>query len=266
MTTTTGAPAGSTTGATTGAGRGLLAGRLAVVTGASAGIGFAIARRFVAEGADVVLTGRRADRLEAARAALGERATAVVGDAASLEDLDRLVEAVAATGRPLDVLVANAGGGSEAPLPQMTAELFHAVADLNVRGSFFTVQKALPHLRDGAAVVLLGSISGSNGDPTHGVYNASKAAVRSFARTMTSELRDRRIRVNALSPGPTMSEGFSDFVGHGEETLRRIEAMVPLGRVGHVDEVAAAALFLASDESSFVAGAELVVDGGMSQV
>jgi NAD(P)-dependent dehydrogenase (short-subunit alcohol dehydrogenase family) len=245
---------------------GQLDGALALVTGGSAGIGLAIARRFVAEGADVVVTGRTRATLDAALAELGPTAPGVLGDAASLDDLDRLLDAIRATGRGLDVLVANAGGGSEAPFGQMAPELFDPVADLNVRGTFFTVQRALPLLVDGATVVLISSISGSNGDPGHGVYNASKSAVRSLARTLTSELRDRRIRVNALSPGPTMSVGFSAFVGGGEEVLRAIEADVPVGRVGRPEEIAAAALFLASAESSFVAGAELVVDGGMSQV
>jgi NAD(P)-dependent dehydrogenase (short-subunit alcohol dehydrogenase family) len=244
---------------------GQLDGALAVVTGGSQGIGRAIAERFVAEGADVILTGRRKEVLDEAVAELGPRVTGVPGDAASLEDLDALMDAVRATGRPVDVLVANAGGGSEAPLAQMTPELFDGVTDLNIRGTFFTVQKALPLLADGARVVLVSSISGSNGDRNHATYNASKAAVRSFARTMTNDLRDRSIRVNALSPGPTMSVGFSDFVG-GEESIRRIAEAVPVGRVGRPEEVAAAALFLASRESSFVAGAELVVDGGMSQV
>lgn len=243
-----------------------LDGALALVTGGTAGIGLAIARRFVAEGADVVVTGRTRSTLDAALAELGPRATGVLGDAASLDDLDRLMGVIRATGRGLDVLVANAGGGSEAPIGEMTLELFDRVADLNFRGTFFTVQRALPLLKDGATVVLISSISGSSGDPEHGVYNASKAAVRSLARTLTAELRDRRIRVNALSPGPTMSVGFSAFVGEGAEVLRRIEAAVPVGRVGRPDEIAAAALFLASAESSFVAGVELVVDGGLSQV
>lgn len=243
-----------------------LDGALALVTGGTAGIGLAIARRFVAEGADVVVTGRTRSTLDAALAELGPRATGVLGDAASLDDLDRLMGVIRATGRGLDVLVANAGGGSEAPIGEMTLELFDRVADLNFRGTFFTVQRALPLLKDGATVVLICSISGSSGDPEHGAYNASKAAVRSLARTLTAELRDRRIRVNALSPGPTMSVGFSAFVGEGAEVLRRIEAAVPVGRVGRPDEIAAAALFLASAESSFVAGVELVVDGGLSQV
>jgi len=244
---------------------GHLEGAFALVTGSTAGIGLAIAQRFVAEGAHVVVTGRDQVSLDAALERLGPRAVGVRGDAASLADLDRLTATVRDRGWTLDVLVANAGGGSEEPLERMTPEVFDAVSDLNVRGTFFTVQKALPLLADGARIVLVSSISGSNGDPGHSVYNASKAAVRSFARTMTNELRDRQIRVNALSPGPTLSRGFTSYVG-GPEAVRRIDALVPLGRVGRPEEIAAAALFLATAESSFVAGAELVVDGGLSQV
>lgn len=244
---------------------GQLEGAFTLVTGATAGIGLAIAQRFVAEGAHVMVTGRDQASLDSAVEGLGPRAVGVRGDAASLADLDRLMMTVRERGWTLDVLVANAGGGSEEPLHRMTPGVFDAVADLNVRGTFFTVQKALPLLGDGARIVLISSISGSNGDPGHSVYNASKAAVRSFARTMTNELRDRHIRVNALSPGPTLSRGFTSYVG-GAEAVRRIDALVPVGRVGRPEEIAAAALFLATAESSFVAGAELVVDGGLSQV
>ncbi|HEY3438657.1 MAG TPA: SDR family oxidoreductase [Actinotalea sp.] len=245
---------------------GQLDGRFAVVTGGSAGIGLAVAERFVAEGADVLITGRTQATLDAALAALGPRATGMRGDAAAITDIDRLAEAVRASGRPVDVLVANAGGGSEAPLTEMTVEHFDQVADLNFRGTYFTVQRLLPLLADGARVVLVSSISGSNGSPGHAVYNASKAAVRSLARTFTNDLRERRIRVNAVSPGPTQSVGFDAFIGGGEEVRRSIEQAIPVGRIGRTSEVAAAALFLASAQSSFVAGAELVVDGGMSQV
>lgn len=251
---------------------GKLAGRLAVVTGASEGIGLAIAERFVAEGADVIITGRSVDKLERAVAALGPHAAWVPGDASSPEDLERLVDAVRARGRGVDVLVPNAGGGgNEAPLPEMTAELFDRVAGLTFRGAYFTVQRMLPVLNDGATVVLVGSISGSNGDAGHAVYNASKAAVRSLARTFTADLRGRGIRVNAVSPGPTASVGFGHYISGGDPALeagrrQEIADAVPLGRIGEPREVAAAVLFLACDESSFVAGVELVVDGGMSQV
>jgi NAD(P)-dependent dehydrogenase (short-subunit alcohol dehydrogenase family) len=242
-----------------------LDGAYALVTGATAGIGLAIARRFVAEGAHVVVTGRDPATLQSALDELGPAAIGVSGDVSRLADLDRVMDAVREAGWTLDVLVANAGGGSEEPLETMTPESYDRVADLTMRGAFFTVRKALPLLADGARIVLVSSISGSNGDPGHSVYNASKAAVRSFARTMTNELRDRRIRVNALSPGPTLSRGFTDYVG-GPAAVGPIAAMVPVGRVADPAEIAACALFLASAESSFVAGAELVADGGLSQV
>lgn len=251
---------------------GALDGKLAVVTGASEGIGFAIAERFVAEGADVVVLGRSQAKLDAAVARLGARASAVQGDASSPDDLARLADAVRATGRGVDVLVPNAGGGGiEHPLPEMTPEAFDAVAGLTFRGAYFTVQRMLPVLSDGATVVLVGSIAGANGDAGHAVYNASKAAVRSLARTFTNDLRHRGIRVNAVSPGPTESVGFGDYISGGDPTRadeirREIAAAVPVGRIGRPSEVAAAVLFLASAESSFVAGVELVVDGGMSQV
>ncbi len=251
---------------------GALDGKLAVVTGASEGIGFAIAERFVAEGADVVLMGRSQAKLDAAVARLGRAARAVQGDASSPDDLARLADDVRAHGRGVDVLVPNAGGGgTEHPLPDMTPEAFDAVAGLTFRGAYFTVQRMLPVLNDGATIVLVGSIAGANGDAGHAVYNASKAAVRSLARTFTSDLRHRGIRVNAVSPGPTESVGFGDYISGGDATRadeirREIAAAVPVGRIGDPREVAAAVLFLASAESSFVAGVELVVDGGMSQV
>ena len=244
---------------------GRLDGQLALVTGATAGIGLAVARRFLAEGADVVITGRRQGVLERAVADLGPRCTGVQGDAADLADLDRLMDSVRALGRPLDVVVANAGGGSGRHIQDMDEATYDEVMDRNVKSAYFTVNKTLPLMRDGGRIVLVSSIAGSNGSAGHSVYNASKAAVRSLARTFTSDLRERGIVVNAISPGPTMSEGFIDFIG-GEDVVADITAMIPVGRVGNPDEVASAALFLASSESSFVAGAELVVDGGMSQV
>ncbi|PHP52655.1 SDR family NAD(P)-dependent oxidoreductase [Actinomyces ruminis] len=239
--------------------------QLALVTGATAGIGYGVARRLIAEGADVVVTGRRSDMLARARRELGEHCLTVQGDASSMEDLDRLMGRIAALGRPLDVIVANAGGGGDRPLAEMDEDTYDRVMDLNVKSAYFTVRKALPLLRDGARVVLLSSISGSNGDPGHSVYNASKAAVRSLARTFTAELRERRIRVNTASPGPTMSEGFAAFVG-GQEAIDRITSMVPVGHIASIDETAAAIVFLAAEDSAYVAGAELVIDGGMSQI
>lgn len=247
---------------------GQLDGKTAVITGASAGIGLAIAQRFVAEGAYAYISGRHQAGLDAAALQIGRNVTAVPGDAAVVADLDRLYAAVAADGRSIDVLVASAGGGGGSALVgQMTEEFFDGTCDLTFRGTYFTVQRAVPLMAHGATVVLIASISGSNGAAGTAIYNASKAAVRSLARTLTSELRDRGVRVNALSPGPTDTAGFARFADtRGEEFRSRLGAAIPVGRVGRPEEIASAALFLASPESSFVAGAELVVDGGMSQV
>jgi NAD(P)-dependent dehydrogenase (short-subunit alcohol dehydrogenase family) len=245
-----------------------LDGKVAVVTGASAGIGLAIASRFVAEGAYVFISARGQDRLEAAARQIGRNVTGVRADASVLADLDRLYDAVRAHGRGIDVLVANAGGGGgSAGIEEATPERFDQTAGLTFRGTYFTVQRALPLLNRGAAVVLVSSIAASNGSPRAGIYNASKAAVRSLARTLTNELGSRGIRVNAVSPGPTDTDGFARFAGErGEEFRRHVAQAIPVGRIGRPEEVASAALFLASAESSFVAGVELVVDGGMSQV
>jgi NAD(P)-dependent dehydrogenase (short-subunit alcohol dehydrogenase family) len=246
---------------------GQLDGKVAVITGATAGIGLAIAQRFSAEGAYVYITGRGQAALDEAVAAIGRDVTGVRGDASVLADLDLLYSVVKAAGRRIDVLVANAGGGGAASVEEMTPERFDRAAGLTFRGTYFTVQRALPLLADGATIVLVSSISGSNGSPRAGVYNASKAAVRSLARTFTNELRDRGIRVNALSPGPTDTQGFAHFAGErGAEFRQHLTTVIPVGRIGRPEEVASAALFLASAESSFVAGVELVVDGGMSQV
>lgn len=246
---------------------GQLDGRLAVVTAGTAGIGRAVAARFVAEGADVVVTSPSQEDLDATVDALGPRVTGVRGDASSLEDLDALAAALEALGRPVDVLVANAGRDVPATdVVDTSPEAFDAVAGLNLRGTFFTTARVVPLMRDGGTIVLTSSIAGSNGGPGHAVYNATKAAVRSLARTLTSELRDRGIRANAVSPGPTATAGFAAFTGGSADVERQVVDMIPVGRVGRPEEVAAAVLFLAGDESSFVAGAELVVDGGMSQV
>jgi NAD(P)-dependent dehydrogenase (short-subunit alcohol dehydrogenase family) len=248
--------------------RGLLAGKVAVITGATAGIGLATAKRFVAEGAHVFITGRGQPALDAALAEIGHDVTGVQGDAAVIGDLDRLYAAVARHGRGIDVLVANAGGGGgSAEIADVTPERFDAAVGLTFRGAYFTVQRALPLLNQGATIVLVSSIAGRNGTAGHGIYNASKAAVRSLARTLTVELKDRGIRVNALSPGPTDTQGFARFAGDRAADFRQhLAEVIPVGRIGRADEVASAALFLASGESSFVAGIELVVDGGMSQV
>jgi NAD(P)-dependent dehydrogenase (short-subunit alcohol dehydrogenase family) len=246
---------------------GQLDGKIAVITGGTAGIGLAIAKRFVAEGAYVFITGRSQSRLDAAVSQIGRSVTGVPGDAAVLADLERLYAVIARQRRGIDVLVANAGGGGPAGVADITAEQFDATAALTFRGTYFTVQRALPLLNDGAAIVLIASIAAGHGTARHGVYNASKAAVRSLARTLTLELKDRGIRVNALSPGPTDTHGFASFAGErGEEFRAQLATVIPVGRIGRPEEVASAALFLASAESSFIAGAELVVDGGMSQV
>jgi NAD(P)-dependent dehydrogenase (short-subunit alcohol dehydrogenase family) len=251
-------------------GAGQLDGKVAVITGGTAGIGLATAKRFVAEGAYVFITGRSQSGLDAAVSEIGRSVTGVPGDAAVLADLERLYAVIAAQRRGIDVLVANAGGGGgPAGIADITPEQFDATAALTFRGTYFTVQRALPLLNDGAAIVLIASIAAGNGTARHGIYNASKAAVRSLARTLTLtlELKDRGIRVNALSPGPTDTHGFASFAGErGEEFRAQLATVIPVGRIGRPEEVASAALFLASAESSFIAGAELVVDGGMSQV
>ena len=246
---------------------GLLEGRLAVVTAGTSGIGRAVAARFIAEGADVVVTSPSEDELARTVAALGPHATGFKVDASNLDDLERLAETLSAAGRPIDVIFANAGRDVDSTqIVDTTPEQFDHVAGLNLRGTFFTVKVLVPLMRDGGTIVLTSSIAGHNGSPGHAVYNATKAAVRSLARSLTSELRDRHIRANVVSPGPTDTAGFAQFTGGSDEVRRRVASMIPVGRVGRPEEVAAAVLFLASSESSFIAGVELVVDGGMSQI
>jgi NAD(P)-dependent dehydrogenase (short-subunit alcohol dehydrogenase family) len=251
---------------------GSLAGKLAVVTGGTAGIGLAIARRFVAEGADVIVTGTNPERADALRLEAQETDAPigiqiVLADAADLDDLTRLAEVIRASGRTIDVLVANAGRDVDStPIAEMTPELFDRVAGLTFRGTFFTAQRLVPLMTDGGSIVLVSSIAGHNGGPGHAAYNASKSAVRSLARTLTSELAGLGIRANAVSPGPIATAGFDQFTGGSEAVEKAVAAMIPVGRIGRPEEVASAVLFLASHESSFIAGAELVVDGGMSQV
>jgi NAD(P)-dependent dehydrogenase (short-subunit alcohol dehydrogenase family) len=238
-----------------------LEGKTALVTGGSSGIGLAIARRFAAEGARVFITGRRRSGPRLHRAAPGAGVQGIQGDVTQAADLDRLFATVQQRAGTLDVLVTSSGVSEYAALDGITAEHFDRAFDLNVRGMVFTVQRAVAQMADGGAIVLIGSIAGSIGNPGYGTYSATKAAVRSYARTWTIELAPRRIRVNTLSPGPIdtpMFDGASDAV---RETLT---ARIPFGRLGRPEEVAAAALFLASAESSFVAGAELAIDGGMT--
>ncbi|MEV7864597.1 SDR family oxidoreductase [Streptomyces sp. NPDC088124] len=248
---------------------GQLEGKTAVVTGGSTGIGLATAVRLADEGAYVFVTGRRASELEAAVKTVGaHRAAAVVGDIAKPEDLDRLYEAVQARGRGLDVLVANAATGAFVTLEHTTEEHFDQTFAVNVRGTMFTVQKALPLLNDGASVVLVGSTAADRGVAAFGAYAASKAAVRSFARTWSTELKDRGIRVNVVSPAWIETPGGTAAFGD-EETARAVKenvaATVPKGRFGQPEEAAAVVAFLASEQSSYVVGSNIYVDGGENQ-
>ena len=248
---------------------GLLEGKTALVTGGSAGIGLAAARRFASEGAHVFITGRRKLELEVAVASIGEDVTGFPSDVADLDDLDRLMEAIFQRGRGLDVLFANAGGDGFVPLGQITPEQFDETFGINVRGTLFTVQKALPLLSDGASIVLSGSSAATNGTSAFSVYAASKAAIRSFGRTWAAELAGRGIRVNTIVPGPTNTPGLSALAPDPEQAeglLRTIAGQVPLGRLGQPEEIANAVLFLASSESSFMTGGEIFVDGGSEQI
>ena len=247
---------------------GKLDGKVAVITGGTSGMALATAKLFVAEGAYVFITGRRQEQLDKAVKEIGKNVTGVQGDAGSPTDLDRLYAAVGAAKKKIDVLFASAGiGNLDESLAAVTEESFDKVFDVNVRGTLFTVQKALPLLRDGASVILNGSIAGSIGYPGASVYCASKAAVRSYARTWTADLKDRKIRVNVLSPGPIDTPAFDAVPAETRERMKtQFTTLVPMGRMGTSEEIATVALFLASSDSSFVTGIELFVDGGMAQV
>jgi len=240
---------------------GQLDGKLAVVTGAAGGIGLAIARRFLTEGAHVVITDIREKELDAAAVELGDNATAVACDISKVTELDRLYAGIGDTGRKIDILVANAAAAGAAPLAEMPEEMFDLISNVNFRGTFFSVQRALPLLQDGGSIVLLGSVASVGGYANIGVYSAVKAAIRALARNFVVELSARGIRVNTLSPGPTATEMLEEYPG-GPENL----PPVPLGRLARPEEIAAAALFLASEESSYVTGIELFVDGGLGQI
>jgi len=240
-----------------------------VITGGSSGIGLATAQCFAAEGAYVYITGRRQSELDAAVKQIGENVTGVQGDVSNLADIDRLYAAVKQQHGRIDVLFANAGGGEFAPLGSVTEEHFDKIFGTNVKGLLFTVQKALPLFQDGGSIILNASIAGSKGMEAFSVYSATKAAVRSFARSWTVDLKQRKIRVNAISPGPVETPAIDKLAGgekESEQFKAGMAAMVPLGRVGTSDEIAKAALFLASDDSSFITGIELFVDGGAAQV
>lgn len=249
---------------------GQLADKTALVTGGSTGIGLAAAERFVAEGARVYLTGRRKPELDAAAEALGDRAIAIQNDVSDLDDLDSLFRRIADDGNRLDVLFANAGGGeARQPLDTLTPESFDHTFGINVRGTVFTVQKALPLLNDGGSIVLTGSSSASRGEPGFGVYSATKATLRQFGRVWAAELAPRRLRVNTVVPGPTDTPGLRGLAGDPSEVAGMLDGMArstPLNRLADPAEIANAVLFLASDQSSFITGSELFVDGGEVQV
>src|SRR5882672_10015785 len=243
-----------------------LAGKIALITGGSTGIGLATAQRFVNEGAYVFITGRREPELARAVKEIGRNVTGVQGDVANLADLDRLFAQIKEEKGKLDIVFANAGAAQIAPLGKITEEHYDSIFNGNVKGVLFTVQKALPLLPDGASIILNASIAGSTAfAPEWSVYNATKAAVRSFARTWTMDLKDRRIRVNAVSPGFVDTPPWHS-IETVEEQMKAISKSVPLGRFGTPDEIAKAVVFLASDDSSYVTGAELFVDGGVAQV
>ena len=246
-----------------------LAGKVALVTGGNSGIGLATAKRFVNEGAYVYITGRREAELAAAVKEIGSNVAGVQGDVSNPADLDRLFAEIQQEKGRLDILFANAGIAKYATLGTVTEELFDSIFGINVKGLLFTVKKALPLLPDGASIILNASVVGSKGLPANSVYSATKAAVRSFARTWTSDLKDRRIRVNAISPGAIDTPGLSDLLGSsevGQQRMKMLSTVIPHGRLGVPDEVAKAVVFLASDESRYVTGAELFVDGGFAQV
>src|SRR6202521_5793223 len=246
-----------------------LEGKIALITGGTSGIGLATAKQFVKEGAYVFITGRRDAELAAAGREIGKNVTGVQGDVAKLDDLDRLFAQIKREKGKLDIVFANAGVATYAPFGTITEELYDSIFDINVKGLLFTVQKALPLLPDGASIILNASIVASKGLPANSVYSATKAAIRSFARTWTTDLKDRHIRVNAVSPGSIDTPGLSNLLASsetGQQRLKMISNAVPLGRLGTPDEIAKAVVFLACDDSSYVTGTELFVDGGFAQV
>jgi NAD(P)-dependent dehydrogenase (short-subunit alcohol dehydrogenase family) len=248
---------------------GKLEGKITLVTGGNSGIGLATAQRFVKEGAYVFITGRRDAELATAVKEIGRNVTAVRGDVSNLSDLDRLFAQIKREKGKLDILFANAGVARYAPIGKISEEQYDSIFNVNVKGLLFTVQKALPLLPDGASIILNASIVASKGLSANSVYSATKAAVRSFARTWTTDLKDRHIRVNAISPGPIDTPGLRELLASsetGQQRSKAISGSVPLGRIGTPDEIAKAVVFLASEDSSYVTGTELFVDGGFAQV
>jgi NAD(P)-dependent dehydrogenase (short-subunit alcohol dehydrogenase family) len=248
---------------------GRLEGKIAVITGANSGIGLASARRFVAEGAQVVITGRRQQELDKAVKIIGGDVLAIQGDISNLSDLDRLFDAVKSAKGRIDVLFANAGLGTLAPLGMISEESFDQVFDVNVKGTLFTVQKALPLMKAGGSIILTGSTTGTKGTSAFSVYSASKAAIRNFARSWAVDLKGTGIRVNVLVPGPTETPGLMNGLeqtGMKDALVDGMIANTALGRIGDPSETAAVAFFLASDDSSFMTGSEVFVDGGQAQI
>ncbi len=245
-----------------------LAGKIALITGGTSGIGLASAQAFAAQGARVFLTGRRQAELDAAVDAIGANATGIQGDVSRVEDLDRIFAVIKAQAGHLDILFANAGGGDMLPLEAITEEHFDRIFNTNVRGTLFTVQKALPLLKDGSSILLTGSTTSVKGTANFSVYSASKAAVRNFARSWLLDLQPRNIRVNVISPGPVRTAGLGGLVPaeHVDGLFAHLASLVPMGRLGEPEEIAKAAVFLGSDDSRFVNGIELFVDGGIAQV
>jgi NAD(P)-dependent dehydrogenase (short-subunit alcohol dehydrogenase family) len=248
---------------------GKLGGKTALVTGGTSGIGLAAAKALAKEGAHVYITGRRGPELAAAVKEIGPNVTGTQGDVSQVKDLDRLFEQIKDEKGKLDILFANAGIAKYASLGSITEELYDSIFDINVKGVLFTVQKALPLMPEGASIILVSSVVGSKGLSSNSVYSATKAAIRSFARTWTTDLKSRRIRVNAISPGTIDTPGLNDLLASGEAGEQRrkmVASAIPMGRFGRSDEVANAVVFLASDKSSYMTGSELFVDGGFAQV
>jgi NAD(P)-dependent dehydrogenase (short-subunit alcohol dehydrogenase family) len=246
------------------------AGKVALVTGGSSGIGLAAAKRLALEGAKVYITGRRQSELDSAIAEIGNHATAIQGDVSKNADLDRVFGLIEEVDGRLDILLANAGGGEFAPLGEITEAQFHKYFDINVKGTLFTVQKALPLMKSGGSIVITGSIAAVKAFPAFGVYAATKAALRSFVRTWSVDLKGRGIRVNIVAPGTVVTPAYKTELGFSDEQIEQFVAhtaeITPLGRAGSADEIAGAMSFLASDEASYITATELVVDGGQSQI